>query len=95
MVNVHSVPANVLATACSDPEAKRWDGQGGTGNHEPVMLTTGYGRGRVFYQILGHVWPEDYGNGFRGHTTVALEQPNFQTTLLRGCQWVAGREVTL
>ena len=95
MVNVHQAPVRVLATAYSDPDLKRWDGQGGSGFHEPVMIINQYGAGRVFYQILGHVWPIDYGNGFKGHTLIAFENENFKKTLLRGCQWAATGVVTI
>lgn len=85
----------MLATGYSDPDVKDWAGRGGTGKHEPVMLTNRYGEGRIFYQVLGHVWPQDFGNGFVGHTTIALECPWFQKTLLRGCQWAATGAVDL
>jgi type 1 glutamine amidotransferase len=94
MVNVHNVPVRVLASAYSDPEIKRWDGQGGSGANEPVMITNQYGKGRIFYQILGHAWPIDYGSGFKGHTLIAFENENFKKTLLRGCEWAATGTVT-
>lgn len=84
LVHMHGVPYKVLATAHSDPAAK------GTGRDEPVMLAVQYGRGRIFHHVLGHVWkpdpnhPED-----KGATMVSLENPGFQKTLLRGCQWAA------
>jgi len=95
MVNPWEQPFHVLASAYSDPEIKRWDGEGGTGKFEPVMLTNQYGKGRIFYQILGHVWPIDYGNGFKGNTLIALEDENFIKTLVRGSEWVATGEVTI
>ncbi len=94
MVNVCQVPFHVLATAYSDPDVKRWDGLGGSGCHEPVMIVNQYGKGRVFYQFLGHVWPIDYGNGFKGNTLIAFENETFIKLLLRGCQWVATGETS-
>ena len=76
------VPYHVLATAYSTPET------GGTGQHEPMMLTLTYGRGRIFHQILGHVWPGDPAQD-PGSTMTALENPGFQATLLRGAEWAA------
>lgn len=81
----------ILATGYSDPNRLDWQGRPGTGKDEPVMVVNEYGLGRVFYQVLGHVWPIDYGNGFIGNTTVSLETESFQTTLIRGCKWAARR----
>lgn len=69
---------HVLATAWSDP------GHGGTGRDEPMMVVTQYGQGRVFHQILGHVW--------EGGPLRTLENPGFQASLLRGCLWAATGE---
>jgi len=38
----------LLATAYADPA------QRGTGEHEPVLFTIDYGKGRVFHTVLGH-----------------------------------------
>ena len=76
------VPYHVLATAYSAPET------GGTGQHEPMMLALSYGRGRIFHQILGHVWPGDPSKD-KGSTMTSLENPGFQATLLRGAEWAA------
>ena len=72
-------PANVdvmLATAFSAPET------GGTGEHEPILFTLKFGKGRVFHTALGH-------------DRVAMECAGFQTTLLRGLEWAATGKVTL
>lgn len=87
LVSMHATEVEVLATAYSDPE------QGGTGNHEPVLMTTQYGEGRVFHTALGHVWEGDPNCGYRGCTLVALENEGFQTTLLRGSEWAANGKV--
>ena len=90
LVHMHGVPYDVLATAWSDPD------KGGTGNDEPVLVTTRYGAGRVFHHVLGHVWrqnPESPDN--KGATLMSFENPGFQKTLLRGCEWAATGEVTL
>ena len=52
---------------------------------KPMMTVTQYGQGRVFHQILGHAW--------EGEPLWTLENPVFQTTVLRGCQWAATGEV--
>lgn len=80
LVSRHDTPYHVLATAYSSPESR------GTGSDEPMMITLTYGSGRVFHQILGHVWP--------GGNLLALENPGFQTTLVRGSEWAATGAVT-
>jgi hypothetical protein len=66
----------VLATAYSPPE------QGGTGEHEPTLMTIEYGAGRTFHSTLGHS-PE------------AMTCAGFQVTLCRGAEWAATGKVTL
>ena len=66
---------NILATAYSEPE------QRGTGEHEPIMMTIDYGKGRVFHTTLGH-------------DVTALQGTGFQITLQRGTEWAATGEVT-
>lgn len=67
---------HVLATAYSDPK------QGGTGRHEPMLMTLRYGDGRVFHTVLGHA---DY----------SMKGVGFATTLQRGTEWAATGEVTI
>jgi type 1 glutamine amidotransferase len=66
----------VLATAYADPAT------GGSGEHEPMILTVGYGKGRVFHTPMGHS-PE------------AMQCVGFITVLLRGSEWAATGDVTL
>jgi len=66
----------VLATAFSDTET------GGSGEHEPVLMTVRYGEGRVFHTTLGHSPQSMRGLGF-------------QETLLRGTEWAATGKVDL
>ncbi|WP_242631798.1 family 16 glycoside hydrolase [Rubripirellula amarantea] len=66
---------HVLATAFSDPET------GGTGQHEPILMTTRFGAGRIFHTTLGH--------DAKAMTGIA-----FQETLVRGAQWAATGQVT-
>jgi len=90
LVHMHSVPYTVLATAWSDPAT------GGTGNDEPVLVVTRYGQGRVFHHVLGHVWrPNPDAPDNKGATLLSFENPGFQQTLLRGCEWAATGGVTL
>jgi type 1 glutamine amidotransferase len=69
--NVH-----LLATAFSDKS------KGGTGEHEPMIWTVTYGKGRVFHTPMGHDL-----NGMRCI--------GFATTLRRGTEWAATGQVTL
>ncbi|QDT45555.1 Trehalose utilization [Gimesia alba] len=66
---------SVLATAYSEPSER------GTGEHEPIMMTINYGKGRVFHTTLGH-------------DTTALQGTGFQITLQRGTEWAATGKVT-
>ncbi len=67
---------SVLATAYSEPST------GGTGEHEPILMTVQYGEGRVFHTTLGH-------------DIAAMQGAAFQVTLQRGAQWAATGVVTL
>ena len=66
----------VLATAFSDPSTK------GTGEHEPMLMVTQFGKGRVFHTTLGH-------------SAASMAGIGFQVTLARGCEWVATGAVTI
>lgn len=68
--------AKVLATALSAVE------RGGTGNAEPMLVVTDFGKGRCFYTALGHETP-------------AMWEPGFRATFLRGVEWAATGKVTL
>lgn len=65
----------VLATAYSDPSTR------GTGEHEPILMTIQYGKGRAFHTTLGH-------------DVFAMQCAGFITTLQRGAEWAATGEVT-
>ncbi|MCH8047915.1 MAG: ThuA domain-containing protein [Planctomycetes bacterium] len=65
----------VLATAYSEPKA------GGRGEHEPMIFTVSYGKGRVFHTPMGHA---DY----------SMKCAGFQATLCRGAEWAATGKVT-
>ncbi|MCC9640697.1 DUF1080 domain-containing protein [Rhodopirellula sp. JC740] len=67
---------HVLATAYSNPAT------GGTGEHEPILMTVHYGNGRVFHTTLGH-------------DVAAMKGLAFQTTLRRGTEWAATGKVSL
>jgi type 1 glutamine amidotransferase len=66
----------VLATAFAGPEFR------GTSEHEPMLMTIAYGKGRVFHDALGH----DPGS---------MVDIGFQATLARGTEWAATGKVTL
>ncbi|TWU20591.1 Trehalose utilization [Novipirellula galeiformis] len=67
---------NILATGFSTKES------GGTGEHEPLLMTIQFGKGRVFHTTLGHD-----ANAIKGLA--------FQVTLQRGTEWAATGDVTL
>ena len=69
----------ILATAYADTAF------GGTGKHEPVMLATTYGKGRVFTTLLGHADKADME---------AMQCAGFIITLQRGAEWAATGAVT-
>lgn len=69
--NVH-----LLATAYDDKS------KGGTGEHEPMIWTVTYGKGRVFHTPMGHDERSMRCLGFVG-------------TLQRGTEWAAAGKVTL
>jgi type 1 glutamine amidotransferase len=65
----------VLASAYSEPSTK------GTGEHEPMLMTIAFGKGRVFHTTLGHS-PE------------AMHCVGFISTFQRGAEWAATGKVT-
>jgi uncharacterized protein len=69
-------PAKVLATAYSAKST------GGTGQYEPMLAVTEFGKGRVFYNAMGH-------------DAAAMSGLAFQTVMLRGTQWAATGKVTI
>jgi type 1 glutamine amidotransferase len=66
----------VLATAYSDKS------KGGTGEHEPMIWTLSYGKGRVFHTPMGH-------------DVESMRCVGFQATVARGTEWAATGKVTL
>lgn len=70
----------VLATAYADTA------KGGTGEHEPCLMTIKYGEGRIFHTTLGHV--------NKTGPSPALECVGFIVTLQRGAEWAATGTVT-
>jgi HEAT repeat protein len=69
----------ILSTAYADPE------KGGTGEHEPILFTISYGKGRAFNTALGHA---------NEPPLTAVECVGFITTFQRGAEWAATGEVT-
>jgi uncharacterized protein len=78
---LHGSSANItiLSSAYSDTT------YAGTGRHEPVIVVTDYGKGRVFTTLLGHI---EEGN------MEAMECTGFIVTLERGAEWAATGKVT-
>ncbi len=73
---------SILATAYADPDKR------GTGEHEPVLFTVNYGKGRVFHTVLGHVGSKD------APPIAAVDCVGFITTFQRGAEWAATGTVT-
>jgi uncharacterized protein len=65
----------VLATALAEKS------KGGTGHHEPVLMTVDYGKGRVFHTVLGHAGQQ-------------CKSVAFIVTYQRGAEWAATGKVT-
>lgn len=65
----------ILATAYSEPS------NNGTGRDEPMLMTSTFGKGRVFHTTMGH-------------DIVAMSCVGFVTTVQRGTEWVATGKVT-
>ena len=65
----------LLATAFSQPDT------GGTGEHEPILFTVRYGKGRIFHTTLGH-------------DLEAMRCVGFIATYQRGAEWAATGKVT-
>jgi len=65
----------VLATAFAPKD------KGGAGEHEPLLFTVEYGKGRVFQNALGH-------------TPKELASVAFIATFQRGVEWAASGKVT-
>ena len=74
-----AVNVTVLASAMSSKES------GGSGEHEPLLLTTSFGQGRVFHTALGHN---------NGKDITAQKCVGFIATLQRGTEWAATGKVT-
>lgn len=68
--------ATVLATAFSD-KAK-----GGSGEAEPMIVVTEFGKGRCFHNAMGH-------------DARSMADVGFQTLMLRGTEWAATGKVTI
>lgn len=93
-LNPDATNVRVLATSFSPPRMlrlKRTRDDGteyvidhcfGTGNEEPVVVITDFGKGRCFHMILGH-----YAR--------SMEDNGFKTLMARGTEWAASGEVTL
>jgi uncharacterized protein len=68
----------VLATAHSvKPKDK-----GGSGRHEPMLVTISYGKGNIFHTALGH-------------DARSIRCKGFALTFARGAEWVATGKVTI
>jgi type 1 glutamine amidotransferase len=62
---------------------------GGTGEHEPMVMTVDYGKGRVFHSTLGHVGAKDQ------EPIASMNSVDYMVLLQRGTEWAATGRVTL
>lgn len=76
MVTLTNTPYQRLCTAFARTDI------GGTGKHEPMLITTQFGQGRGLNLLLGHDVP-------------AMRNTGFRTLLLRGTEWAASGHVTI
>jgi uncharacterized protein len=65
----------ILGTALAAKE------KGGTGNHEPMLMTIDFEKGRIFHTPMGHA-------------NESQECVGFITCFQRGCEWAATGKVT-
>jgi len=82
----------ILATAYSDPKREAHWGEftHGTGEHEPMIFTVRYGKGRVLGTPMGHV-----DNGAKiGAAAPAIDCRGFIAIIQRGAEWAATGKVT-
>lgn len=76
MVQMNPGELHVVCKAFSAPE------KSGTGQYEPVLVTTQAGKGRGVNLVLGH-------------DAAAMQNMGFQTLLLRAAEWAATGDVTI
>jgi type 1 glutamine amidotransferase len=74
----------VLATAVAPTSIRN-----GTGEHEPIIMTIAYGKGRVFHYTLGHV------GATQKEPIVAMNSVDYIVLLQRGTEWAATGSVTI
>lgn len=91
--NPQGVSYEVLASAYSDPQVISRHGLAGTGKMEPVAIIRNYGKGRVYNQILGHVWPYYTGHGLGENTMLSFAPVQFRKSFVRACEWAATGKV--
>lgn len=75
---------SVLATAMAPTSMPN-----GTGEHEPVIMTIAYGKGRVFHDTLGHV------GATQKEPIVGMNSVDYIVLLQRGTEWAATSSVTI
>jgi uncharacterized protein len=74
----------VLATAMAPTSMPN-----GTGEHEPIIMTIAYGKGRVFHDTLGHV------GATQKEPILAMSSVDYSVLLQRGTEWAATGSVTI
>ncbi len=72
----------VLCEAFSVEDKRRKYPWCGTGRNEPMVICTDFGRGRCFYNVLGH-------------DVASMRNAGWRSLMLRGTQWAATGKVTI
>jgi type 1 glutamine amidotransferase len=83
LVHAPGAEFRVLMSAYDDPKTR------GTGRHEPMVIVSTYGKGRVFHTPLGHTW--------KGvpQSRATWADPQLRHLVARGSEWAATGAVTL
>jgi type 1 glutamine amidotransferase len=74
----------ILATATAPTSMPN-----GTGEHEPIIMTIAYGKGRIFHDTLGHV------GATQKEPITCMNSVDYIVLLQRGTEWAATGAVTL
>jgi Uncharacterized protein conserved in bacteria len=69
----HDIPYTIIAEAYSAEDKL------GSGNYEPMVITTEYGNGRCVHNMLGHVW--------NGGEMSSVENESYKKLLINCCLW--------
>jgi len=75
---------HILATATADSSMRN-----GTGEHEPMLMTNYFGKGRIFHTTLGHVGMKE------SEPIRSIQCVGYTVSLQRGAEWAATGRVAI